>query len=177
MDGDNLHDEKRHLEAATVQDVAPYANGSVQMAAVLVANLILINAGGLLVFPAYLKDLPQLGVEARLYVANSATLFVFGLISGFLTGYVAYLNYQFQIMHRINELYQKVGELEERHDDTTKHRLAKWRTENSKELAEFEKKHVLKIKVSFWLGQIFGWSSVCLFLAACYFARIAMLGA
>jgi uncharacterized membrane protein YciS (DUF1049 family) len=169
MDGDNLHDEKRHLEAATVQDVAPYANGSVQMAAVLVANLIVINAGGLLVFPAYLKDLPQLGTEARLNVANSATLFVFGLICSFLTGYIAYLNYQFHIRYRINDLYQKVGELEERHDEITKHRLAKWRTENSKELAESEKKHVLQINVSFWLGQIFGWLSVCFFIAACYY--------
>lgn len=138
----------------------------------LVANLILVNAGGLLVFPAYIGKTDEISAIVKLAIANSASFFVAGLLSGFFAGYIAYLNYQFHMQHRLAGLYLEEHDLDSNPGiDTTGQDL-----DRRKNLVSKEKTWTRRILLTFWAGQAFGWISILSFVAACYFARQAMLG-
>jgi hypothetical protein len=135
----------------------------------LVTNLMVINAGALLVFPSLLQALKR--DEINLSAASFAALmFVVGLVLAGLCGYAAYLNFMWL---GLSSAYQD--------------NLRDFQLKCSPEMLEFEenKTTITKIEKSIqkndfagntclYLGNLFGLASGVVFCVGCYYVHEAV---
>ena len=170
-----IEDDRRHIEATTIQEISNYADGSIHIAGILIANLMLLNGGALFVFPAYIGAKSDAAIMPTSLIANSATAFVIGIVFSAMCGYFAYLNYQFNASSRIVASHKRIIELQQEGDLTTKHRRAEWYADTIVKLTKNETKWDSYVSYTFWLGQVTGILSLITFVIGCYLARVAML--
>ena len=136
----------------------------------LVTNLMLINAGALLVFPSLLQVLKREQIDL-ISASFAATLFVVGLVLAGLCGYAAYLNFMWLGLSSAN-----------------KDNLQDFKSKCTPEMLELEanKNEISKIKksirrndcaanVSLYLGNIVGLASGVVFCFGCYYVRKSIL--
>jgi hypothetical protein len=136
----------------------------------LVTNLMVINAGALLVFPSLLQVLKhdQINLSAA---AFSATLFVAGLVLAGLCGYVAYLNFMW--------LGLSAAHTENLRDFKLKCTPEMLQLETNKsEIAKMEnsiRRNDCAGSLSVYLANLLGLASGVLFCFGCYYVRQSIL--
>lgn len=91
-------DERRHAEISSSASYRGYLSASVDYGKLLVANLIVINAGALLIFPTLLDKVKSGSLDVNT-VTGAATMFVLGIFSALASGFVAYLNFMWLAKH------------------------------------------------------------------------------
>jgi hypothetical protein len=147
-----------------------YVSISAEFAKLLVTNLMVINAGALLVFPSILQALKrnELDLNSSTW---AATFFVFGLVLAGLCGYAAYLNFMCLGMSSAHS--------ENLRDFRSKCTPEMLELEANKiEIAKMEKSigyNNLVAKVGLYLGNLFGLASGLVFCVGCYYVRSSML--
>jgi len=172
---DIIHKKKSHIESVAAQQVSSYIAGSIQFATILVANLMIMNGGALLAFPAYLNGTKE-GAPIRTdMIVSSATWFVVGIVLAAIAGYSAYLNFQFHARSRILESYKENIGVDEAHDAEPSQGLLNWRVTTKGDLDRRLGRSEMWINSTFWVGQSSGIGSLVSFVAGCYYARQAIL--
>lgn len=164
-----------HLEQSIISAANTFITGSIQFATILVANLMILNGGALLVFPAYINSIKDGSPFRPDMILSATTAFVAGIVLAAAAGYSAYINFNLHAQVRLLEMYIRRVELEEEFDDVSFHRLSKYRAQSKSELRADKDKTNCWIVVTFWAGNTFGIGSIVAFVVGCYFARQAML--
>jgi hypothetical protein len=147
-----------------------YAAISADFGKLLVTNLMVINAGALLVFPSLLDGLKKESINLG-FASLAATLFVIGLILAGLCGYAAYINYMCLGLSKANE-----DNLLEFKAKCTPEMLKL--DQNINIISKIEKDILFNDWVGMWtlyLGNFLGISSGAIFCAGCYYVKAAIL--
>jgi hypothetical protein len=149
--------------------LSDYVAVSADYGKLLVTNLMVINAGALLIFPSLMGVLKrdQIDLDAASF---AAFMFIIGLVAAGLSGYAAYLNFMW------------LG-LSSAHDDN----VYDFKSKCTSEMLEHEANKISIIKMeksaqrynsaaslSFYLGNIIGLASGVVFCVGCYYVRLAI---
>jgi len=170
-DSNYAPEDRRHDEVNSSASYRSYMSASVDYGKLLVANLIVINAGALLVFPTLLDKVNSGSLNVNT-VTGAATMFVLGIFSAMVSGFLAYLIFMwlahqsFTVSNKrifLAKCTQEMRELEE----------------NKKIIGGFDseiEKFGRWIQRSFYVGISVGILSFVFFVVGCAFVRSDVLG-
>ena len=165
------NDQFRHDDQMSNSKYLSYLDSSSKFGQLLVTNLIIINAGALLVFPTFIEKLRN-GTISNSSASMASILFVLGLVSAVLSGYAAYLNFMYLAQSTITRKNLRIF----------KHKCTPQMLEVPEnktviiDLTDTETKHNKVVSFTVIAGNIFGLLSCGLFIVGCYFIKTAILG-
>jgi hypothetical protein len=168
--GATMKAEKVHFGKAITLKFSDYVAISADYGKLLVTNLMLINAGALLVFPSLLQVLKHDQINL-ISASFAASLFVVGLVLAGLCGYVAYLNFMW--LGLSSEHTQNLRDFKSKcTPDMFQHEA------NKVEIAKMEnsiRRNDCAGSISIYLGNLFGLASGVVFCFGCYYVRQSIL--
>jgi hypothetical protein len=164
------NEQARHEQNIVNARYASYVEQSAKYGQLLITNLMVINAGALVVFPSLMELIKRSTIDVQ-EASYASVCFVIGLVLAAASGYSAYASYMILAHDTINE--RNVVEFEAK---CSKEMLEL--PENMKTIRKL--KHRIKrgefwSAVTFYGGNAFGVASMLMFCLGCFYVRASLL--